>query len=342
MSSSTECDTPPSPHAAMTANPEESGIFSSPMMVATRDYYQNAGSPPPWKSFDQTLQPELQNETSTGRRHSVVDGRLYRQMLDWNLKSAPASRRGSTFTNKTDSSSTTTLSSKDESTSSGVASTGSGTTSSSSSTKSSSRPESPGLEQQQRIFNPLDPRYLGGIPYSFTTAKLQELGHTFLGSHVTADAFVRATPITRRPAGRPRSFPPAPRASTPPSPATSSCTIRVKIIPKLPDRKAFIMQKRFPARPRRHRAAHSGVAKQRASPSEQRSIPIHVEYVAYRAPLLAAILLSGHVRKGDLLEIPIPHPDQWPRVVEWIYTGNIGNINPEERENIEYLGGHID
>jgi hypothetical protein len=65
-----------------------------------------------------------------------------------------------------------------------------------------------------------------------------------------------------------------------------------------------------------------------------------VEYALYRAPLLAAILLSGPVRKGDTLDVPVPHPEAWLQVVEWIYTGKGADVR-EVRENVEYLGGRV-
>lgn len=61
--------------------------------------------------------------------------------------------------------------------------------SSTSSTSSSS------TTQHQRIHNPLDPRYLGNIPFSYTTDKLRQWGAVYLNNTATADAFVRAIPL---------------------------------------------------------------------------------------------------------------------------------------------------
>jgi len=223
------------------------------------------------------------------------------------------------------------------------------------------------------IHNPLDPRYLGSIPCSFTTQKLQEWGDVYLGNKSTADAFVRAVPIPqsrRTSAQLQREHPESPTSPpSPPSPETG--LFRVKIMPKDHDRKAFFMQKRFP---RRRRVVKDGVNKTtssranragleegladmiqhcKGSPStstsrssssppavRQEPLPIHIEYALYRAPLLAAILLSGHVGKGDTVEVPMPYPEVWAEVVVWVYTGR-GTMTEILAENVEYLGGQV-
>ncbi|KAF8473227.1 hypothetical protein BDZ91DRAFT_393160 [Kalaharituber pfeilii] len=73
------------------------------------------------------------------------------------------------------------------------------------------------------------------------------------------------------------------------------------------------------------------------------ALPIHVEYATYRAPLLGAILLSGFVKRGDTLEIPMPWPDVWEETVAGIYIGgwneHCGYAFAEKvRANLEYLG----
>lgn len=67
---------------------------------------------------------------------------------------------------------------------------------------------------------------------------------------------------------------------------------------------------------------------------------IDVEYAMYRAPLLAAVLLSGFVCRGDCVEIPMPHPEAWREVIVWIYTG-LWDGGEEVLENIMYLGGRV-
>jgi hypothetical protein len=40
------------------------------------------------------------------------------------------------------------------------------------------------------------------------------------------------------------------------------------------------------------------------------------------------------------LDVPVPHPEAWVQVVEWIYTGKGADVR-EVRENVEYLGGRV-
>lgn len=67
-----------------------------------------------------------------------------------------------------------------------------------------------------------------------------------------------------------------------------------------------------------------------------------IEYALYRAPLLAAVLLCEHVKRGDVVEIPLPFPEVWEEVVEWVYMGSAGaEVSAKVRETVEYLGGKI-
>lgn len=80
-------------------------------------------------------------------------------------------------------------------------------------------------QHQKRIHNPLDPRYLGNIPFSYTTDKLQQWGSVYLGNAATADAFVRALPL------------PLPQQQQ------QKRIVRVRV---RGPRRAFYMQKSFP------------------------------------------------------------------------------------------------
>lgn len=51
--------------------------------------------------------------------------------------------------------------------------------------------------------------------------------------------------------------------------------------------------------------------------------------------------MSGHVRKGDTVEVPLPYPEAWPGVVEWVYTARCRG-DEKVLENVEYLGGKIE
>lgn len=52
-------------------------------------------------------------------------------------------------------------------------------------------------------------------------------------------------------------------------------------------------------------------------------------------------MLSGHVRKGDTIDLPIPHPEVWGDTITYIYTGR-GEMGMAVKENISYLAGHGD
>lgn len=55
------------------------------------------------------------------------------------------------------------------------------------------------------------------------------------------------------------------------------------------------------------------------------------------------MLLCEHVKRGDVVEIPLPFPEVWEEVVEWVYTGAGADADVSEkvRETVEYLGGRI-
>jgi hypothetical protein len=65
-----------------------------------------------------------------------------------------------------------------------------------------------------------------------------------------------------------------------------------------------------------------------------------IEYARLSVPLLAALIASGHVRKGDLIELPLPHPEAWPATVAYIYTGR-DEPTTTVKENITYLTGKV-
>lgn len=52
-------------------------------------------------------------------------------------------------------------------------------------------------------------------------------------------------------------------------------------------------------------------------------------------------MLSGHVRKGDSIDLPVPRPEVWRDVVSYIYTGR-GEITPAMKEDILFLAGNAD
>ncbi|KAI5838808.1 hypothetical protein DFP73DRAFT_563255 [Morchella snyderi] len=242
---------------------------------------------------------------------------------------------------------------------------------------------------EQQIHNPLDPRLLGNIPFSYTANKLREWGDVYLFNSSTADAFVRAIAISPAQSSRVRDAHVSPndlqRALSDFSissksikqdeeeeqdeyePNTTKQLVKVRIIPQSRLSRPFYMQKYFSIRkssscriskhissPRHHiknreehyRRANVEILQNVVNAKTQRrSVSKHIpdiEYALHRAPLLAAILLSEHVKRGATVEIPLLFPEVWEDVVEWMYTGSSGsNVSAKVRKTIEYLGGTI-
>jgi hypothetical protein len=67
---------------------------------------------------------------------------------------------------------------------------------------------------------------------------------------------------------------------------------------------------------------------------------LDVEFALNYLPILAALMLSGHIRKGDAIDLPLPHPEAWRDVVSYVYTGR-GVVTAAMKENILYLGGRV-
>jgi hypothetical protein len=49
-------------------------------------------------------------------------------------------------------------------------------------------------------------------------------------------------------------------------------------------------------------------------------------------------MVSGHVKKGDAIDLPVPYHESWPRLITFLYTGS-GEMTAEMAEIIAYLGG---
>ncbi|KAL6904550.1 hypothetical protein GGI43DRAFT_397494 [Trichoderma evansii] len=69
------------------------------------------------------------------------------------------------------------------------------------------------------------------------------------------------------------------------------------------------------------------------------SVPMSVQYARAQLPALAAIMMSNRVRRGDTIELAMPHPNAWPSTVAYVYTGEREFLKENVRENILYLGG---
>lgn len=55
-------------------------------------------------------------------------------------------------------------------------------------------------------------------------------------------------------------------------------------------------------------------------------------------PVLAALLMSGHVREGDRLDVPMPRPEAWLATACYLYTAR-GELTIAMKENIIHLAG---
>ena len=65
-----------------------------------------------------------------------------------------------------------------------------------------------------------------------------------------------------------------------------------------------------------------------------------MQYARSHVPILAALMVSGHVGHGDTIELPLPFPEAWPATVKYIYTGK-DEINEAIGQNIIYLAGKL-
>ncbi|KAL6701726.1 hypothetical protein J3F84DRAFT_15012 [Trichoderma pleuroticola] len=71
------------------------------------------------------------------------------------------------------------------------------------------------------------------------------------------------------------------------------------------------------------------------------AVPINAQYARAQLPVLAAIIMSDRVRRGDTIELVLPHPQIWPETVAYVYTGEAQLLTEQTKENILYLGGKI-
>ncbi|KAI9047447.1 hypothetical protein LZ554_008166 [Drepanopeziza brunnea f. sp. 'monogermtubi'] len=211
------------------------------------------------------------------------------------------------------------------------------------------------------------------VPFQYTHDHLRDWGYAYLGNPATADAFINPVSL-RRP-----SLAVAMGDGLEVKPATELTTIRARVVPRGKDRKPFLIQRQFdikelqgsipqvpasgtksssssPAPPslrrssraRRSSAQHTTTTLSPSTPAPPKSrspslskgaLPMHIEYALHYLPVLGALMLSGHVRKGDSIDLPIPHPGAWREVLTYIYTGR-GDLTPAVRENILFLAGH--
>ncbi|KAJ6442877.1 Chromatin structure-remodeling complex subunit rsc1 [Purpureocillium lavendulum] len=85
----------------------------------------------------------------------------------------------------------------------------------------------------------------------------------------------------------------------------------------------------------------TGPADRHHSGGGARSIPIHLQYARSHLPVLAAIMMSEQVRKGDVIDLPLPHPRAWGETVAFVYTGEEELLTEQVKRNVVYLGGKV-
>ncbi|OLL24623.1 hypothetical protein NEOLI_004308 [Neolecta irregularis DAH-3] len=147
---------------------------------------------------------------------------------------------------------------------------------------------------------------LKDVPLAYVRSRLAELGPRFLMNAESASCYIRAVP--------------------------SSTSFVVRVVPSSGAAPFFISSS--------HKTEES--SSQCSSPL----LPIHVEYASLNTPILHSLLLSGHVKRGDILEIPLPYPEMWIAAVGWIYTRRFApwpNMEEDEvyekvMEIVQFLG----
>ncbi|KAG4411360.1 hypothetical protein IFR04_015506 [Cadophora malorum] len=211
------------------------------------------------------------------------------------------------------------------------------------------------------------------VPFQYTHSHLRDWGYAYLGNSATADAFVNAVSLRRS------SMAAELGTNTERRSDKQLATIRARVIPQGKDRKPFLIQRQFdieelrgsiskiPSLPggsenervlRRsprnrcsstyataitlHKESNSTKRRYRSPSPGKGPLPIHIEYALHYLPVLGALMLSGHVRKGDSIDLPIPHPEAWRNVLTYIYTGRGSHesLTTAMKENILFLAGH--
>lgn len=51
-------------------------------------------------------------------------------------------------------------------------------------------------------------------------------------------------------------------------------------------------------------------------------------------------MMSGHIKTGDAIDLPMPHPEAWPQTLAYVYMGS-GELGEAVRQNILHLGGRV-
>ncbi|ATZ50331.1 hypothetical protein BCIN_05g06900 [Botrytis cinerea B05.10] len=208
------------------------------------------------------------------------------------------------------------------------------------------------------------------VPFQYTHDRLQIWGHVYFGNVVSADAFVNAVSLRRPSFGITKE-----KDVHEPIKVSDQVTIRARVLPREIERQPFWIQREIDIRqlrdsipipqsnqdhPRdstivRRSSRLRRLSLQQVSIPDRRGthrirrqinsnhvvVPIHIEYALHYLPVLAALMLSGHIRNGDFIDLPLPSPEAWVDTIAYVYTGQ-GEITPAMKENISFLAGRVE
>ncbi|KAM0283880.1 hypothetical protein ACHAQH_002262 [Verticillium albo-atrum] len=170
---------------------------------------------------------------------------------------------------------------------------------------------------------------------NFLLEGLRAWGHVYYGEAKNADVFVNAVALRRTSDASSVSE----HSITDETPQHSPnlghqprrhSVVRARVRPRDIDRKPFLIQREFDLTELRSTIPDPLSA----------AVPIHLEYARAHLPVLAALIVSGHVREGDVIDLPLPHPESWSNTVAYVYTGQ-GELTDAVRDNILHLAGKV-
>ncbi|KAH6853331.1 hypothetical protein B0I37DRAFT_348794 [Chaetomium sp. MPI-CAGE-AT-0009] len=199
---------------------------------------------------------------------------------------------------------------------------------------------------------------------------LQDWGHVYFGNGPIADCFVSAVALRRHSDSSSTDGDAA--AQERPAGVSNEVTIRARVRPCALNREPFLLKRKFsmdglratlpelpplsaglrrpsselpvrsPLPTGRRRSSVAAGAKHgldldRSHVQSTSTVPIHATYARAFFPVLAAFLYSGHIEKGDIIDLPMPNPKAWAQTVAHVYTGQ-GELTEAIKQNIEYLG----
>lgn len=67
---------------------------------------------------------------------------------------------------------------------------------------------------------------------------------------------------------------------------------------------------------------------------------VDLAYAKAFLPVLALLLMTSHVKRGDVIYLPVPHAEAWLDTLKYVYTGT-GEPSEAAKANILYLAGRV-